>query len=50
VNRIRNHFPAGRWPRALVVEVAAAHYKFSVGEVERALHQGAKELRKRPGI
>jgi hypothetical protein len=45
VDRIRGCF-AGRWPRALVVKVVAAHYKFSVSEVERALHQGAKEVKK----
>jgi hypothetical protein len=45
MDRIRGCF-AGRWPRALVVEVVAAHYKFSVSEVERALHQGAKEVKK----
>jgi hypothetical protein len=44
VNRLRDHFPAGRWPRAMVVEIVACHYRFSGAEVERAMHRGAKEI------
>jgi hypothetical protein len=46
VNRLRGCLPSGRWPRALVVEIVAAHYGFGVREVEKALHQGAKEVAK----
>jgi hypothetical protein len=44
VNRFQTCFPPGHWPRAIVVEVVAAHYEFSVGEVEKALHRGVKEF------
>jgi hypothetical protein len=44
VNRIRNCFPAGRWPWALVVEIVAAHYGLGIEEVEKARHRGAKEV------
>jgi hypothetical protein len=46
VDRIRSCFPSGNWPRALVVEIVAAHYGFGVEEVEKARHRGAKEVEK----
>jgi hypothetical protein len=46
VDRIRNCFPPGGWPRAMVVEIVAAHYGLGIEEVEKARHRGAKEVEK----